>query len=173
MLCRTTCLVALLSVHAALAQISAAESRSKIIDVHYPRLAEYARILGDVHLKLAAGLVSVLSGHPLLAPTAVESAKLLGSIQGQTDIDLIYHFVLVDTARSVPTWVAVKRGNAFERAILRMFGFKAEKVVLDYQCQEGDPPASDLKVSGTTIEIWVYGRTHCLQTQAAELLARR
>jgi hypothetical protein len=35
-----------------------------------------------------------------------------------------------------------------------MFGFKTEKVVLEYQCQqEGAPPANDLKISGATGEI--------------------
>lgn len=170
---RRTLLVASLALRVALAQTLGDELRSKITAVHYAPLAEAARIQGDVHLKVAAGVVTVLSGHPLLAGTAFQSAKSFGSMQGETDIDVTYHFVLVDTATSVPTWVTVKRGNALERAILRMFGLKTEKVILDYQCQEGDRPTNDLKVSGATIEVWVYGRSRCLQTQAAEVLARR
>jgi len=164
-------LVALFVVRAVAAQTSADELRSKSIDVRYLHLAEQARIQGDVHLRLASGVVTVLSGHPLLAPTAVNSARLFVSVLGSKEFDLTYHFVLIDT--SVPTWVTVKRGNGFERAILRIFGLKTEKVVLDYVCQEGAPPVNDLKISGTTIEIWIYGRTHCLEINTAESLARR
>src|SRR5438552_12586077 len=79
-----------LVLHVAFAQSSGAELQSTITDVQYPRLAEFARIHGDVHLKLAVGVVTVLSGHPLLAPTAVENAKSFRSIHGQTEIDLSY-----------------------------------------------------------------------------------
>ncbi len=47
----------------------------------YPPLARTARIFGDVKLELqlrpdgTVSLVHVISGHPLLAPAAVESAK--------------------------------------------------------------------------------------------------
>src|SRR6185312_11586438 len=47
----------------------------------YPPLARTARVSGDVKLELqllpdgAVSSVHVLSGHPLLAPAAVESAK--------------------------------------------------------------------------------------------------
>jgi hypothetical protein len=114
-------------------------------------------------------VVTVFSGHPLLARTAVESAKALGSIQGKTDVDVTYHFVLVDTATGVP--VTVPRGNAFERAVLRMFGRKTVKVV--YRCQEGAPPANDLKIAGAVIEVWIFGRPWCIQTDAATLVAKR
>ena len=112
-------------------------------------------------------MVTLLSGHPILAQIGVESAKAFGSIQSETNLDVTYHFVLVDTATSVPTSMTVPRGNVFERAVLRMFGFKTEKVVIEYRCQEGVPPANDLKIAGAAIEIWVYGRTRCLQTEAA------
>ena len=165
-------MVALLVIQSAPAQTPGSELKSKITNLRYPPIAESARIHGDVRINIAAGLVKVLSGHPLLAPIALASANLFGSIQHQSDVDLVYHFVLVDTI-NVPTRITVKKGNGFERAILRMFGFKTEKVVLANLCQEGDLPASDLRISGTTIEIWIYGRTRCVQTQATELLARR
>jgi len=168
-----TVFVAFLLVGAVFAQTSENELRSKISTVRYAPLAEQARIHGDVHLKLSAGAVTVISGHPLLVRIAVESAKSLASIPGQTDLDLTYHFVLVDNPSAVPTRLTVKRGNTVSRVILRMFGFKTEKVVLNYRCQEIDPPANDLKVSGFTLEIWIYGTSHCLQTEAVDLVARR
>ena len=105
--------------------------------------------------------------------TAVENAKAFGPIQGRTELDVKYHFVLVDTTSSVLTSRTVKRGNALERAVLRMFGIKTEKVVLDYRCQEDVPQANDVRLAGAVIEVRIYGRTRCLQTQAATLTARR
>lgn len=161
--------VTLLLVGAASGQTPEDGFRSTIQAVHYAPLAEHARIQGDVHLNVKSGVVTLLSGHPLLAPIAVESAKAFGSIQGKTDVDITYHFVLVDTATGVP--VTVPRGNAFERAVLRVFGLKTVKVV--YRCQEGAPPANDLKITGAVIEIWIFGGTHCLTTEAATLVAKR
>jgi hypothetical protein len=158
-----------LVVAAALAQTSEDGLRSQIATVRYATLAEQARIQGDVHLKLNSGVVTVLSGHPLLARIAVESAKAFGPVQGRTDLDVTYHFVLVDT--NVLASTIVKRGNALERAVLRMLGLKTEKVV--HGCQEGIPPANDVKLAVPVIEVWIYGGTHCLQTQAATLVARR
>lgn len=141
--------------------------RSKIRAIHYAPLAEAARIQGDVHLNVNSGVVTLLSGNLLLAQIGVESAKAFGSIQGETNLDVTYHFVLVDIAAGVPTSMTVPRGNVFERAVLRMFGFKTEKVVIEYRCQEGVPPANDLKIAGAVIEIWIYGRSRCIETEAA------
>jgi len=144
------------------------------MSVRYPPLAEAARVQGDVHLKISSGVVTVFSGPPLLVQTAVESAKALGSIQDEANLEVTYHFALVDTT-TVPTTMTVKRGNAFGRAVLRMFGLKTEKMVFDPQCQEGVPPANDFKVAGAVIDIWVNGRTRCIQTEteAPALVARR
>jgi hypothetical protein len=147
--------------------------RARAVTVRYPPLAEQARIQGDVRLEANSGVVTLVSGHPLLAPLAINNAKTLGSLQGQTKLDMTYHFVIVDTAYSEPTSTTVKRGNAFERAILRVLGFKTEKVVHSYRCEEGVAPASDIEIDGAVIEIWVYGRTWCLQTNTATLAARR
>ncbi len=164
--------LAMLFVGAAYSQGPEDKLRAAIAEVRYTPLAVQARIQGDVHLKLKSGVVSLISGTPLLARTAVESAKAIGSIQGEPDLDVTYHFVLVD-ADSVPTPTTVKRGNAFERAVLRMLGLKTEKVVIEFQCQEGFPPPNVVTVAGTVIEIWIYGRPGCPQTQATALLARR
>ncbi|HET9320628.1 MAG TPA: hypothetical protein VFO27_12665 [Bryobacteraceae bacterium] len=161
--------VALVLAGAASAQTPEDGLRSKIKAVRYAPLAEQARIQGDVHLNVKSGMVTILSGHPILSPIAVESAKAFGSIQGKTDVDMTYHFILVDTATNVP--ITVPRGNAFGRAVLRLFGLKTVKVVLE--CQEGAPPANGLRIAGAVIEIWIFGRTRCLQTEAATLVAKR
>jgi hypothetical protein len=158
----------------AFAQTPADELRSRIGSVLYPPLAKAARIQGDVRLRLNSGVVTVLSGPPLLVRTAVESAKAFGSVQGEGDVDVTYHFVFAGGGTtSVLAPMTVNRGNAFGRAVLRMFGFKTEKVVLEYQCRPSGAPAFDLKISGTAIETWVYGRDGCLTTEAATLIARR
>jgi hypothetical protein len=170
---RKTCTVGCLLVWVAFAQTEGG-LRSKVATVHYPPLAEAARIQGDVRLEANSGVVTLVSGHPLLAPLAIDNAKTLGSIQGQTKLGMTYHFVFVDTnAYNVPTLTTVKRGNALERAILRVLGFNTEKVVDSYRCEQGVAPESDIKTDGAVIEIWVYGRTFCLQTNTATLVARR
>jgi hypothetical protein len=170
---RKTCTIECLLVGAALAQTEDG-LRLRIATFHYPVLAEQARIQGDVRLKLSSGVVTLVAGHPLLAPLAIENAKTLGSIQGQANLDVTYHFVFVDTATtSVPTSTTVKRGNALERAVLRVFGFKTEKVVHTYRCEEGVAPANEIRTDGAAIEIWIYGRTHCLQTETAAFVASR
>lgn len=135
-----------------------------------PRLLSKREFRVMFILTSSLGWSTLLSGHPILAPIAVESAKAFGSIQGKTDVDMTYHFVLVDTATS--TSITVPRGNAFERAVLRVFGLKTVKVVLG--CQEGaPPPANDLKIAGAVIEIWIFGGTHCATFDAATLVAKR
>jgi hypothetical protein len=169
---KKTCTIGCLLVSAALAQTEGG-LKAKVATVHYPQLAEAARIQGDVRLEANSGVVTLVSGHPVLAPVAIDTAKTLGSIQGQTKLDITYHFVLVDTnAYNVPTLTTIKRGNAFERAILRVLGFKTEKVVHSIRCEQGVAPASDIKTDGAVIEIWVYGREFCLQTSTATLVAR-
>ena len=170
---RRISIVVYLLVEAAFAQPTEAELKSKLTSVHYAPLAEMARIQGDVRLSLNGDVITVLSGHPLLAPIAIGSAKRFGTVQGLTSLVITYHFVLVDTTMSVPTVTTVKRGNAFERAILRVFGIKTEKVVHGYQCQEGIAPPPNVKVDGAAIEVWVYGRTHCLMVNSATLVAKR
>jgi len=170
---RKTCTIGCLLAWAALAQTDGG-LRAKVAAVHYPPLAEAARVQGDVPLEVNSGVVTLVSGHPLLAEVAIENAKTLGSIEGQTKFDITYHLVIVDTnAYKVPTVTTVKRGNALERAISRVLELKTEKVVHDIRCVENPAPASDVKTDGGALEIWVYGRDICLQTQTATLSASR
>jgi hypothetical protein len=84
----------------------------------------------------------------------------------------MYHVVLVDSVTSVPTVTTVKRGNVFERGIMRMFGLKTEKVIHGYRCESGVTPPNDVKINGSVIEVWIYRRTFCLETETARLVAR-
>jgi hypothetical protein len=168
---RKTFTIGCLFVAAALAQTEG-DLRAKVATAHYPPLFEQARIQGDVRLEANSGVVTLVSGRALLAPLAVDNAKTFGSIQGQTKLDITYHFVLVDTnLYNVPTLITVKKGNALERAIFRVLGLKTEKVVHGIRCEQGVAPVSDIKTDGAVIEIWVYGRTFCLETDVAMLVA--
>lgn len=165
-------LFALLLVKAAGAQTADDELRSKILSVRYPPLAEQARVQGVVHLSSRSGMLTMISGHSVFAQTAVASAKSVASIRGEANFELTYHFVLADIApTTVVTTRTVQRGNAFERVVLRMFGRKTEKVIREEQCQAGVPPPNDLKISGANIEVWIYGRTFCVEVNAATLVA--
>jgi hypothetical protein len=164
-------IVACLFFGTALAQSLDDVLRSKLTSVYYPPIAEQARIQGDVRLHVNNGVITVLSGHPLLAPIAAQSAKAFGSVQSQTALDMTYHFVLVETVTHGPTVTRVRRGNAFQRAILRVLGLSTETVVHDYRCEEGPAPTNHLKLSGAAIEVWIFGKERCLQTQTATLVA--
>lgn len=162
-------LLSLMLVCAAWAQTPEETRKAKIAGVSYPHLAEAARVQGDVRLRVESGIVSVLSGHPLLVTTAVESAKRLLPPEGPKDIELIYHFLIVDTVTSVTTPVTVKRGNAFERTVLRMFGLKTEKTVLETRCESGTARPTEVSIAGAFIEVRVYGRALCLMVETASV----
>ena len=98
-LSRTSIIVCLL-IGTAFGQTAEDVLKSKLTSVHYAPLAEQARIQGDVLLNVNSGMITVVSGHPLLAPIAVASAKAFGSVESRTNFDVTYHFVLVDTLRA-------------------------------------------------------------------------
>lgn len=166
---RTAFVAALLIASIAVAQSPTDDLRSKVTSVRYPPLAEAARVRGDVHLKVSNGAVTLLDGHPLLARTSVEATKSFAPLLGSGEIDVTYHFAFVNVIVSRP--ITVKRGDAFDRAILRLLGLKTEKVA--YTCDSGVAPESSLKDSGTTVEVWVYGRDRCVDTEHSTLIARR
>lgn len=159
-------ILASLAIGAPLAQTAEDPLKSTLMSIHYSPLAEQARIHGDVRLNLNSGLIEVVFGHPLLVATAVANAEALGSIQHQMNLEVTYHFVFADTVKSVPTVTTVKRGNAFHRAILGLFGRKTKKVIHGFRCEEGVAPANEVKVNGAIVEVWVYGRTYCIETLA-------
>ena len=145
------------------------EWQAEIARVRYAPLPEFARVEGDVRLQARGGLVTVLSGPPLLLQTALDSAKRLSSMAAGTDLYFAYHFSVVDTAITVPTVTTVKRGNALERVVLKMLRMKTEKTVTGSRCESRPAPVSEMPISGTTVDIRVYGRTVCAEAQFAAL----
>ena len=107
--------IPLLLVASAFAQIPETDGVSKIAGIHYAPLAKTARIQGDIHLRFQSGVVTLVSGHPLLAQTALQNAKSFEWLSDKADVDLTYHFILIDATTSVPTLITVRRGNGLER----------------------------------------------------------
>jgi hypothetical protein len=136
---RGTLAAALVLAQVAFAQTSEDELRPKIVTVRYPLLARVARVQGEIRLRVDASGITLVSGPPLLAQTAIENARSLGLMPGVT---LTYHFVIVD-ATTVPATMTVKKGDAFDRFFLRMFGLKTEKAVRYDQCVPGVAPPND------------------------------
>jgi hypothetical protein len=99
----------------------------------------------------------------------MESAKAFGTTGTQKALEVTYHFVITDTVKTVETRATVPRGNALERTVLRAFGRKTEKEVVNYQCAEGDPPPNILQIGGTVIDVWIFGSTTCLQVERSTL----
>src|ERR1043165_9219941 len=93
------CVLVWLFMGAAFGQNPEGVLRSKLTAIRYAPLAEMAMIQGDVRLGVNDGVITAVSGHPLLTPIAVASAKGLASVQTQSKLDLTYHFVIVNTAK--------------------------------------------------------------------------
>lgn len=146
--------------------------RDIVASVRYPTLAEYARIQGDVRLEINHGVVKLVSGHPLLARLAMNNAEMISSARSQLQRDITYHFILVDVD-IIHTSTTVSRGNSFERLILRVLGLKTVRVVHEYKCEAAVVPQNEIKTTGAVVEVWIYGTTHCLQTDSATLVAKR
>jgi hypothetical protein len=138
-------------------QPSEEQLRSRVVDLPYPRLATFVGVQGEVSLIADSNRVTLLSGPGLLVQAALENAKSLGLSQ---NVHLTYHFVLSHSTTK-HTSMTVKRGDAFDRFFLRMFGLKTEKIVQRDQCVDGADRPNDLKVSDGTIEIWVNAGAKC------------
>ncbi len=139
---------------------------SKVEAVRYAPLARQARIQGEVRLHLGEKGVEVISGHPLLAQTAMQSFKDLGVA------DAVYHFSLVDSTVQI-TSRTVQRGDAFDRLILRALRIKTEKIVRGPdECVETPAPTNRIDLTKNPVEIWIYGSVPCLETQASYIASR-
>jgi hypothetical protein len=156
---------------AASAQDRQHEPESGIAPVHYGPLAEAARIQGDVRLTINSGVITPVFGHPLLYRAALQSAEASASIVGAAKLTVTYHFVLVERPRIVASETDQKR-NVLSSAFLRMLGRTATKRVRTVHCEEAVAPANLVKIEGEVIEVWVYGRSRCLQPNEVTLGAR-
>lgn len=155
---------------AALAQDNA-EIVSKVEAVKYPPLPRQARIQGDVQLHPGPKGVEVISGHPLLAETAMQSLKDLGKLSA-TEVDVIYHFNIVDgDVRIIMTSRTVQKGDAFYRLILRALGMKTEKVIKE-PVSVVDLPKNRIDLSKNPVEIWIYGSVPFVQTETTSIASR-
>ena len=131
---------------------------SSVEAMRFPRLPRMARIQGDVRLHSGSDRITLVSGHPLLDQAAIDNLKEIGQlIEGKSEV--LYHFVLVDEAEIRVTKTTVKRGNRFERIILRAFLMKTEKVVESTDSNDENPPRQKNRIDFTKdpIEVWVYG----------------
>jgi hypothetical protein len=129
---------------------------SKVEAVKYPALSRQARIQGDVRLRLGPKGVTLISGHPLLAPVVVENLKDLGNLS-ETDIDVVYHFILVEPDFRI-TRTKVKKGDAFDRLILRALRIKTEKVIEESECIEKKANLAKNRID-LTKNLWRFGST--------------
>ena len=98
--------------------------RQKVHEVHYPSLPS-GWIQGDVHLIVNGGMVNLLSGPPLLTRVAELGTESFAPLLGESQFYVIYHFELVFVDRMKRT--TIKKGNAFERSLLRLVGLKQRK----------------------------------------------
>ena len=137
----------------------------------YPQLARQARIQGDVRLQFRSGVPGVTSGHPLLAPSALENLKSLGDLPDAAN--LVYHFVLVDSTVEVRR-TTVKKGDAFDRFFLRLFRIRTERVVEETKCisNADNAPKNRIDLTRNPVEVWIYGVVSCLQVETSYLASR-
>src|SRR6185437_1006935 len=107
-------LAAILLARAGGGQTAPADLRERIGALRYPRIAEASRVSGDVRLQLHQEQATVVTGPPMLRGLATQAARIVGSIPGMEDVEVICHFALTDVdLASEPT--RVKRGNGVER----------------------------------------------------------
>ena len=166
--CTAVLVVVFLSPLATFAQ-DASGLASRIEAARYNPLARQARIQGDVELRSGRDEITVINGHPLLAQEAVSNLKGLGKFS-DVEIEAIYHFVLVDGTYTRVTTRVEKKGNRFERLILRAFMMKTEKVVEYTECVENPTPQKNrIEATGNHIEVWIYGGSMCLQTATSQV----
>jgi hypothetical protein len=145
---------------------------ARVEAVRFPPLARMARIQGDVRLHSSPDGITLISGHPILTPVAIDNLKQLGKLS-EMDSDFVYHFVFVNETESRVARTTVKKGNRFERIILRAFLMKTEKVVEGLQCID-HPVRQKNKIDLMTnpIEVWIYETTTCLQTSTSQVAAK-
>ena len=137
----------------------------------YPNLARQARIQGDVRLQFRSGVPGVTSGHPLLAPSALENLKSLGELPDAANV--VYHFVLLESTVEV-TRTTVKKGDAFDRFFLRLLRIRTERTVEETKCvsDADSAPKNRIDLTRNPVEVWIYGVVPCLQVETRYLASR-
>ena len=166
--CTAVLVVVFLSPLATFAQ-DASGLASRIEAARYNPLARQARIQGDVELRSGRDEITVINGHPLLAQEAVSNLKGLGKFS-DVEIEAIYHFAFVDNTEIRVTKRIEKRGNRFERTILRALMRKTERVVEYQECVEKPIlPKNKIELGEDRLEVWIYASNVCLQTTTSQM----
>jgi hypothetical protein len=162
----------LLAVVRVFAQNSQDDLASKVLAVKYSALAAAARIQGDVRLNVTSEQANLIDGPPLLRDATLQIARALISTGNRDVTQVTVHFALVSTVTRPHTEI-VKKGDAFDRVILRLLGMKTEKTITEDSCEPAATPPNEIKVAGAAAEVWIYGAVQCLAIQAGYLLAQR
>jgi hypothetical protein len=132
-----------------------AQSSATLDAIRYPPLAAAAQVQGDV-------LVS--GGNVVTGPTLLrEAARQLHAQQ----TGVLIHFILIDVVLSTKV-ETIQKGDAVDRFFLRLFRISATKKVEVQVCTESaNPPANRIDSTKDPIEVWVYGKARCIETQAS------
>jgi hypothetical protein len=135
---------------------SFAQSSATLDAIRYNPLAAAARIKGDV--LISGG--NAVTGPPLLRGIALRDIDVLNFRVLQTDV--LFHFILSDIVLSTRI-ETIKKGDAFGRFFLRLFGIPTTRKIATQVCTEGpDPPANRIDSTRDPVEVWVYGKARCL-----------
>jgi hypothetical protein len=120
-------------------------------------LAAAAQVQGDV--LISGG--TVVSGPPLLREAARRGVDLL-NFRDQNAVQ--FHFILIDVVLSTRT---IKKGDALDRMFLRILRIPVTKNIQECGENPASAPANRLDSTKNPIEVWVYGKARCLQTQTS------
>jgi hypothetical protein len=155
------------------AQTENARIRVDVEKFRYPRLAEMARIRGDVIFEVSAtGKKMLTSSHALLMQAAEPNLATwnLPPLDGGKYV-VTYHFDESEQPATRPEIVPI--GNTFERFFLRLRRAPTKKVVERCYYDPASNPATvyTLRKEGGDyiIDVFVMGRPACLNTQTSEL----
>jgi hypothetical protein len=138
-----------------------AQTTATLDAIRYPPLAAAARVKGDI--LISGG--NVVSGPPLLAQTALRSIDILNvRAPGAT---VLVHFALSDMVLSTGT-ETIPRGDAFDRFFLRLFRIPTTRRMATQVCTQGpNPPANRVDSTKNPIEVWIYGKAPCIETNTS------
>jgi hypothetical protein len=133
--------------------------------MHYPVIAEFANIQGDVTLEGGDLDWKVISGHPLLVSAATKNLTMWRLPLGDRKFRVRYHFTLVDGPKSVYTVPIGNRVDRFFRRLLRQpTSREAEST-----CGRGVPePVTHYSIAEDKhlIDILIVGWFRCINTSS-------
>ncbi len=134
---------------------------AQVKEIRYPPLAAALWVQGDARLHSGPDGVVPISGPPLLVQAAMLNMKALGKLSELGETEVVFHYSLIEPSMRDVT-VTIKKGDAFERVVLRLLGFKTGKMIKEAECV-ASPEVPDNRIDATRapIEIWVYASARC------------